>query len=96
MALTDAGISQTREQIKTLDSQKTKLQGLITELGNKIQTDDNYQIFRSGTTMGEQIDTNLSQIIEITNSIISDTESLVSVTNTFLDRSEAGNRKGVE
>ena len=96
MALTDAGISQTREQIKTLDSQKTKLQGLITELGNKIQTDDNYQIFRSGTSMGEQIDANLSQIIEITNSIISDTESLVSVTNTFLDRSEAGNRKGVE
>jgi len=95
MALTDAGVSKSREEISTLSSQKAKLEQLINELQNTLNSDENYQKFRNGTKKGEALNNNITRIINITQSVIQDTDSLVSTTNAFLDKTDIENKKGL-
>ena len=95
MALSDLGVTNTRNEVTTLSSQKERLSSLLNELETILTTDENYQKFRTGTAKGDAINSNISRIISISRSVIADTSSLISSTNTFLDQTDVENKKGL-
>ena len=95
MALSDLGVTNTRNEVATLSNQKERLSSLLNELETILTTDENYQKFRTGTAKGDAINSNISRIISISRSVIADTSSLISSTNTFLDQTDVENKKGL-
>ena len=95
MALSDLGVTNTRNEVATLSNQKERLSSLLNELETILTTDENYQKFRTGTAKGDAINSNISRIISISRSVIADTNSLISSTNTFLDQTDVENKKGL-
>jgi len=95
MALSDAGVVNTRNEVNTLNDQKAKLNELLDDLEKTLKGDENFQKFCSGTKRGDAINNNLLRIIDITKKTITDTEQLVSSTTAFLDKHEIENKKGL-
>ena len=96
MALSDLGVTNTRNEVTTLSSQKERLSSLLNELETILTTDENYQKFRTGTAKGDAINSNISRIISISRSVIADTSSLISSTNTFLDQTDVENSEALK
>ena len=92
MALTDAGIAQTRDQIATLKSDKDKLISSLEILKATIQSDENFQKFNEGTDIGARCNEKIENIISIANNSCNSTDGVISTTNSFLEEQATINR----
>lgn len=93
MALTDSGIAQTRNEISNLISSKAQLLTSLETLKSSIQSDENFQIFRAGTDIGDRCNEKIEKIIEIANKSCSSTDGVISTTMSFLEQQAAINRE---
>ena len=93
MALSAGSISRARGTTTDIRKKLNKLNEAVYTLKSYLQSNENYQKFASGTDRGQKDNENLLKTIDLLDrALTSQTTSLISHFNSFLNRQEALNR----
>ena len=89
MALARESIAQAKELISTMrDCSQTIGNGYETAL-NELHSDENYQLFKEGTTIGSELDQTLQSLIKIIESMKTDQiDQSIEICSTFIEVQE--------